>query len=314
MNVNIPLRYWISAFWFLLVASASGFILEDGAEKCKNLRLVLSTVEVSPPNLLNVGYFSTVYIASQRGASGSIPSYGCDEEDIVSALPEKCSKNFFVLVREGGNCSRADKARLAKRAGASGLLFAGLGETVLEESVDQEVERIDFPSAVLSSTDWEAILRCRMKSLSLLILGEDFLYWSYGGALQWTLLRGACFWFFLQILICIAARLQRITSYDSMVETALGRRMRLIKQLTLLTFRKKAGDDEEHGPRICSICLDDIVDGDQCRELFCAHLYHSDCIDSWLKKSNECPLCKRSLPLLSSSEPLTSYGATADLV
>eukprot|EP00189_Rhodosorus_marinus_P010979 CAMPEP_0184738450 /NCGR_PEP_ID=MMETSP0315-20130426/1079_1 /TAXON_ID=101924 /ORGANISM="Rhodosorus marinus, Strain UTEX LB 2760" /LENGTH=281 /DNA_ID=CAMNT_0027206145 /DNA_START=143 /DNA_END=985 /DNA_ORIENTATION=- len=281
MEVIIPLRYWISALWFLLLASASGFILEDGTERCKNLRLVLSTVEVSPRNLLNVGYFSTVYVASQGTASSSIPSYGCHEEEIVSSLPENFSENFFVLVREGGNCSRADKAKLAKHAGASGLLFAELDKRALEESGAQDVERIDFPSAVLSTADWEAILRCRMKSLSLLILGEDFLYWSYGGALQWTFVRGAGFWFFLQILICIAARLRRMTSYDSMVETALGRRMRLIKQLTILTFRKKAGDDEEDGARVCSICLDDIVDGDQCRELFCAHLYHSDCIDSW---------------------------------
>uniref|UniRef100_A0A7S3A1Z5 PA domain-containing protein n=2 Tax=Rhodosorus marinus TaxID=101924 RepID=A0A7S3A1Z5_9RHOD len=251
MGVKNLLRYWISAFWFLLVATASGLILGDGAEKCKNLQLVLSTVQVSPPNLLHVGYASTVYIASQSGTSGSIPAYGCHEEEILSALPKKLSKNFFVLVREGGDCSRADKARLAKHAGASGLLFAELGETVLEESVDQEVERVDLPSAVLSTTDWEAILRCRMNSLSLVILGENFLYWSYGGALQWTLVRGASFWFFLQILICIAARLQRMTSDDPTVETALVRRMRLIKQLTLLTFRN--GNDDEEGARICAV-------------------------------------------------------------
>lgn len=42
-----------------------------------------------------------------------------------------------------------------------------------------------------------------------------------------------------------------MTSDDPTVETALGRRMRLIKQLTLLTFRN--GNDDEEGARICAV-------------------------------------------------------------
>ena len=46
----------------------------------------------------------------------------------------------------------------------------------------------------------------------------------------------------------------------------------------------------------CSICLDIIMEGQQCRRLPlpCGHLFHIGCIDEWLKQSVHCPLCKRS--------------------
>ena len=47
----------------------------------------------------------------------------------------------------------------------------------------------------------------------------------------------------------------------------------------------------------CSICLDIIMEGQQCRRLPlpCGHLFHIGCIDEWLKQSVHCPLCKRSV-------------------
>ncbi|RGB25733.1 hypothetical protein C1646_595196, partial [Rhizophagus diaphanus] len=44
----------------------------------------------------------------------------------------------------------------------------------------------------------------------------------------------------------------------------------------------------------CSICLEELVDGETLRELPCSHLYHMECIDKWLTtKSSHCPLCKQ---------------------
>ena len=42
----------------------------------------------------------------------------------------------------------------------------------------------------------------------------------------------------------------------------------------------------------CMICLDDFKQNDQLRRLECLHIYHKICIDSWLKKSNFCPIDK----------------------
>jgi hypothetical protein len=47
---------------------------------------------------------------------------------------------------------------------------------------------------------------------------------------------------------------------------------------------------------VCPICLDDFVHNEtQVRELPCAHIFHPECIDNFLKdNSSLCPMCKKS--------------------
>jgi|GEM_PF-2296696 len=47
----------------------------------------------------------------------------------------------------------------------------------------------------------------------------------------------------------------------------------------------------------CSICLEQIETKPKCKEeiekeLKCQHIFHKECIDTWLKKANTCPLCR----------------------
>jgi hypothetical protein len=46
----------------------------------------------------------------------------------------------------------------------------------------------------------------------------------------------------------------------------------------------------------CSICISDISKGEETLLLPCGHLYHSGCVESWLKKNNTCPVCRFELP------------------
>ena len=65
------------------------------------------------------------------------------------------------------------------------------------------------------------------------------------------------------------------------------------------------GPDIEHATSIplvpdlcaaeCAICLNDLHDGDACRQLPCDHLFHVDCIDQWFTLSVACPMCKRNI-------------------
>jgi len=49
------------------------------------------------------------------------------------------------------------------------------------------------------------------------------------------------------------------------------------------------GEDTE-----CPICLHALKTGDTARELgVCGHMFHRSCIDLWLLRSADCPLCKR---------------------
>merc|ERR1712107_777546 len=45
----------------------------------------------------------------------------------------------------------------------------------------------------------------------------------------------------------------------------------------------------------CSVCLAEYEDGDPIRELRCSHMFHTKCIDPWLARSGQCPICKQSV-------------------
>ncbi len=45
----------------------------------------------------------------------------------------------------------------------------------------------------------------------------------------------------------------------------------------------------------CVICMEDFKNGDVTTNLPCLHMFHTNCIQSWLKKQNTCPICKFKL-------------------
>ncbi len=45
----------------------------------------------------------------------------------------------------------------------------------------------------------------------------------------------------------------------------------------------------------CAICLDNYSPGDEIKTLPCLHMYHSTCIENWLRQSRLCPVCKHSI-------------------
>ncbi|CAN1176182.1 E3 ubiquitin-protein ligase RING1-like [Linum perenne] len=46
----------------------------------------------------------------------------------------------------------------------------------------------------------------------------------------------------------------------------------------------------------CTVCLDEMLIGDQVACLPCDHLFHGSCIVKWLETSCLCPLCRFSMP------------------
>nr|DAD24828.1 TPA_asm: hypothetical protein HUJ06_026292 [Nelumbo nucifera] len=56
------------------------------------------------------------------------------------------------------------------------------------------------------------------------------------------------------------------------------------------------GDGEDSSSE-CAICLDALTEDSRCRVLpGCNHRFHTSCIDSWLSRSNSCPVCRLQLP------------------
>lgn len=65
---------------------------------------------------------------------------------------------------------------------------------------------------------------------------------------------------------------------------------------TLPRIKVSANDIEKNESNECSICLDELILGQPALRIPCGHLYHEDCVNDWLKKSNECPVCRFELP------------------
>jgi len=45
----------------------------------------------------------------------------------------------------------------------------------------------------------------------------------------------------------------------------------------------------------CSICLDEFIGEAKCHQLYCEHIFHDKCIESWLAKQSNCPNCKSEM-------------------
>lgn len=44
----------------------------------------------------------------------------------------------------------------------------------------------------------------------------------------------------------------------------------------------------------CPICTELFKEGESVKELICKHLYHPICIDKWMERQPNCPVCRKA--------------------
>lgn len=75
-------------------------------------------------------------------------------------------------------------------------------------------------------------------------------------------------------------------------------------QAAIERLEKKKLDDKmigTDGKAECTICIDELVKGDEVSVLPCAHWFHGECVTLWLKEHNTCPICRA--PIEARPEP-----------
>lgn len=85
----------------------------------------------------------------------------------------------------------------------------------------------------------------------------------------------------------------------------------LIKSIAM--FKYKRGDGLVEGTD-CSVCLSEFVEDERLRLLpKCSHAFHVQCIDTWLRRHSNCPLCRASVAGLVSSLPPLPLDSAAEV-
>lgn len=75
--------------------------------------------------------------------------------------------------------------------------------------------------------------------------------------------------------------------------------------------------EDETGEVSCVICFSGIDDGDRVGALNCKHIFHVDCLKSWLVRRNTCPLCQQpeaAQPLYDEDAKHSPAGGLGDAI
>lgn len=66
---------------------------------------------------------------------------------------------------------------------------------------------------------------------------------------------------------------------------------RELSKLETINYKKpkevKTGEEDK-----CTICITEFNDGEELRILPCKHIFHPQCVDTWLVQNSHCPVCK----------------------
>jgi len=85
---------------------------------------------------------------------------------------------------------------------------------------------------------------------------------------------------------------ERLIEVQEMLSQRRGMSGDTINQVEKMTWTAEPRDD---GQTTCMVCLAEFTAGEEVRKLPCNHVFHCECIDEWLRRCTDCPICKANV-------------------
>jgi len=103
----------------------------------------------------------------------------------------------------------------------------------------------------------------------------------------------------LQMLLLNTDQLGNGDVYERLMEVQerLNNRRGLSQQTIdqIQSFKWSEEKKVECGQETCMICLCEFEMEEECRKLPCTHVFHGNCVDEWLRRCTDCPICKANI-------------------
>ncbi|NXJ41447.1 RN128 ligase, partial [Ciconia maguari] len=206
------------------------------------------------------------------------------------------TKTPWIALIERGNCSFAEKIRVAARRGATAAVIYNVldkgKDTVLMSHLGAE-SIVAIMIGNLKGMEILHRIESGMKVTMVIEVGKKHGPWMnqysiFFISVSFFIVTAATMGYF----IFYSARRLRIARAQSRNQRQLkARAKKAIEQLQLRTLKQ---GDKETGPDgdSCVVCIEQYKPNEVVRILTCNHLFHKNCIDPWLLEHRTCPMCK----------------------
>ncbi|NWU61413.1 RN128 ligase, partial [Pterocles burchelli] len=202
----------------------------------------------------------------------------------------------WIALIERGNCSFAEKIKLAARRGATAAVIYNAphkgDNTVLMSHVGAE-SIVAIMIGNLKGMEILHRIESGMKVTMAIEVGKKHSPWMnqysiFFISVSFFIVTAATMGYF----IFYSARRLRLARAQSRNQRQLkAKAKKAIEQLQLRTLKQ---GDKETGPDgdSCVVCIEAYKPNEVVRILTCNHLFHKSCIDPWLLEHRTCPMCK----------------------
>jgi len=207
--------------------------------------------------------------------------------------PEWQGKPWIALVQQG-DCTYIDKVRNMQASGAIGIVVGSnnplAGLLTMQSSGD--VSDVIIPAVYITYDDYIEVLEefhhislndSDIPFVPVRLNKSDQQYWPIINIIIARIIAPVIIMVFLYTVVFRFRRTYRTKETN-----------RRQVHVQILPKRNYSSKDADQDHNVCSICLEEYVDGDELRILPCKHEFHVACVDPWLLlRKKFCPLCKK---------------------